>query len=231
MISGCPIAFACFQRRVIHRRATVRVLSFDQVNLFEYFLSRNSLVKVGKSDKKVKGEKYKRENIGPWWLHYFDMLCNCSYLNQRPPLHTCCQASATLPPWPHWAGLQRLESSDCYLLVSSTFFTGASVLQLVFPISPHHLQNLDDHISVIGHCEVISWHLVLLPSPYPPLPITFKTNYDFTFKTNTTSPSKLSTTSPSTPSRGCQGTGDWCLGGGEAKRPTRGNLRSLILAG
>ena len=63
MISGCPIAFACFQRRVIHRRATVRVLSFDQVNLFEYFLSRNSLVKVGKSDKKVKGEKYKREKI------------------------------------------------------------------------------------------------------------------------------------------------------------------------
>ena len=123
MISGCPIAFACFQRRVIHRRATVRVLSFDQVNLFEYFLSRNSLVKVGKSDKKVKGEKYKRENIGPWWLHYFDMLCNCSWLNLRPPLHTCCQASATLPPWPHWAGLQRLESSDCYyFLVSSTFF-------------------------------------------------------------------------------------------------------------
>ena len=32
----------------------MRVLSFDQVNLFEYFLSRNSLVKVGKSDKKVK---------------------------------------------------------------------------------------------------------------------------------------------------------------------------------
>ena len=86
MISGCPIAFACFQRRVIHRRATVRVLSFDQVNLFEYFLSRNSLVKVGKSDKKVKREKYKRENIGPWWLHYFDMLCNCSWLNLRPHL-------------------------------------------------------------------------------------------------------------------------------------------------
>ena len=192
MVSGFLIAFACFQRRVIHQRATVHVLSFDQVNLFEYFLSRNSLVKVGKSDKKVKGEKYKRENIGPWWLHYFDMLCNCSWLNLRPPLHTCCQASATLPPWPHWAGLQRLESSDCYyFLVSSTFFTGASVLQLVFPISPHHLQNLDDHISVKGHCKVISWHLVLLPSPYPPLPITFKTNYDFTFKTNTSSPSKL----------------------------------------
>ena len=65
MISSCPIAFACFQRRVVHQRATVHVLSFDQVNLFEYFLSRNSLVKVGKSDKKVKGEKYKRENIGP----------------------------------------------------------------------------------------------------------------------------------------------------------------------
>ena len=57
MISGCPIAFACFQRRVIHQRATVHVLSFDQVNLFEYFLSHNSLVKVGKSDKKLRGEK------------------------------------------------------------------------------------------------------------------------------------------------------------------------------
>ena len=65
MISGCPIAFACFQRRVVHQRATVHVLSFDQVNLFEYFLSHNSLVKVGKSDKKLRGEKYKRENIGP----------------------------------------------------------------------------------------------------------------------------------------------------------------------
>ena len=57
MISGCPIAFACFQRRVVHQRATVHVLSFDQVNLFEYFLSHNSLVKVGKSDKKLRGEK------------------------------------------------------------------------------------------------------------------------------------------------------------------------------
>ena len=116
MISGCPIAFACFQRRVIHRRATVRVLSFDQVNLFEYFLSRNSLVKVGKSDKKVKGEKYKRENIGPWWLHYFDMLCNCSWLNLQPPLHTCCQASATLPPW------QRLDFRLLFTCILHFFY-------------------------------------------------------------------------------------------------------------
>ena len=146
------------------------------------------------------------------------MLCNCSYLNQRPPLHTCCQASATLPPWPHWAGLQRLESSDCYLLVSSTFFTGASVLQLVFPISPHHLQNLDDHISVIGHCKVIVTSgsppfpispLSPLPSkptttistlsPLSPLPS--KPTTTSPSKQSTTSPSKLTTTSPSTSSR------------------------------
>ena len=40
----------------------MRVLSFDQVNLFEYFLSHNSLVKVGKSDKKLRGEN-KTEKI------------------------------------------------------------------------------------------------------------------------------------------------------------------------
>ena len=148
MISGCPIAFACFQRRVIHQRATVHVLSFDQVNLFEYFLSRNSLVKVGKSDKKLRRGKIQERKYLPLMTALF-LICFAIAVTSIFD-HTCCKASATLPPW------QRLESSDCYLLVSSPFFAGASVLQLVFPISPHHLQNLDDHISVIGHCEVIS---------------------------------------------------------------------------
>ena len=128
MISGCPIAFACFQRRVIHQRATVHVLSFDQVNLFEYFYRTILSLKL------VSQIKNKTEKISA--SDDCTILISLQLQLPQSATHTCCQASATLSPWPHGAGLQRLESSVSYLLVSSTFFTGGSVLQLVFPIPP-----------------------------------------------------------------------------------------------
>ena len=93
-------------------------------------------------------------------------------------------------------------SSDCYLLLSILhILAGASVLQLVFPISPHHLQNLDDHISEIetlkSDCDIWFSSLPHIPlSPLPSKPTTTSPS-----KQSTTSPSKLTTTSPSTPSR------------------------------